>query len=184
MNRKKCETGGRKMSEEKLYVVKNDEGKYWDTGMPPWWNDKTGSVFKRIDLALRLAKKYDGHVVTLIEEPEKLVLSNEQAKIVENAHDEDFPATYISDSSNLEDFGEEDLLMKAYVNGYTVEKENKYNVKVPHTYLYYWKKLDGGLSINDLAENDEYDALKFTEEEIEYYGLQDCEKEEVTDDEN
>ena len=170
------------MSEEKLYVVKNNEGKYWDTGMPPWWSDKTGSVFKRIDLALRWAKKYDGRVVTLIEEPEKLVLSKEQAEIVENARDEEFPATYISDSSDVASIGEEKILMKAYVNGYTVENEKKYNVKVPHTSLYYWKKLDGGLSINDLAGNDEYDALKFTKAEIEHYGLQDCEKEEVTDD--
>ncbi|MGK4058301.1 DUF1642 domain-containing protein [Loigolactobacillus coryniformis] len=170
------------MSEEKLYAVKNDEGKYWDIGMPPWWDDITGSAFKRIDLALRWAKKYDGHIVTLIEEPEKVVLSKEQAKIVENARDEEFPATYISDSANLAVSGEEELLMKAYVNGYTVAKEKKYNVKVPHTYLYYWKKLDGGLSFNDLAANAEYDALKFTEAEIEHYGLQDCEKEEATDD--
>ena len=109
------------MSEEKLYAVKNDEGKYWDIGMPPWWDDKTGSVFKRIDLALRWAKKYDGRVVTLIKEPEKLVLTKEQAEIVENAHDEEFPATYISDSANYD----EELLMKAYVNGYTVENEVK-----------------------------------------------------------
>lgn len=126
------------MSEEKLYAVKNDEG--------------------------------------------KLVLTKEQAEIVENARDEEFPATYISDSANLADFGEEDLLMKAYVNGYTVAKEKKYNVKVPHTSLYYWKKLDGGLSINDLVANDKYDAMKFTEAEIEQYELQECEKEEVTDD--
>lgn len=165
------------MSEEKMYVVKNVEGKYWDTGMPPWWSDKTGSVFKRIDLALRWAKKYDGRVVTLIEEPEKVVLSKKQAEIVENAHDEEFPATYISDSANYD----EELLTEAYVNGYTVEKDNKYNVKVPHTSLYYWKKLDGGLSINDLVANDKFDAMKFTEEDIEYYGLQDCDKEEVTD---
>ena len=164
---------------KKLYAVKNVEGKYWDIGMPPWWSDKTGSVFKRIDLALMWAKKYDGRVVTLIEEPEKVVLSKEQAEIVENARDEEFPATYISDSANYD----EELLMKAYGNGYTVEKEKKYNVKVPHTPLYYWKKLDGGLSINDLAGNDEYDALKFTKAEIEHYGLQGFEKEEVTDDE-
>ena len=167
------------MSEEKLYAIKNDEGKYWDIGMPPWWDDKTGSVFKRIDLALTWAKKYGGHVVTLIEEPEKVVLSKEQAEIVENARDEEFPATYISDSANYD----EELLMKAYGNGYTVEKEKKHNVKVPHTSLYYWKKLDGRLSINDLVANDKYDAMKFTEAEIEHYGLQGFDKEEVTDDE-
>ena len=170
------------MSEEKLYVVKNNEGKYLDMDPAPWWDDKVVSAVKTIALALRWAKNHGGHVVTLIEEPEKVVLSKKQAEIVENARDEEFPATYISDSANLAVSGEEELLMKAYVNGYTVAKEKKYNVKVPHTYLYYWKKLDGGLSINDLVANDKYDAMKFTEAEIEHYNLQDCEKEEVTDD--
>jgi len=166
---------------KKLYVVKNDEGKYWDTGMPPWWSDKTGSVFKRIDLALSWAKKYDGHVVTLIEEPEKVVLTKEQAEIVENARDEDFPATYISDSANLADFGDEELLMKAYVNGYTVEKEKKYNVKVPHTKdVWYFKESEAYLQTICPADDKKLRG-KFTEEEIEHYGLQDCEKEEVTD---
>lgn len=170
------------MSEEKLYAVKNDKGEYWDIGMPPWWDDKTGSVFKRIDLALRWAKKYDGHVVTLIEEPEKLVLSKGQAEIVENARDEEFPATYISDSANLAASGEEDLLMKAYVNGYTVEKEKKYNVKVPHTRFYYWKWKADEPGIDALTSDDKKDErYRFTETEIEHYGLQDCEKEEVTD---
>ena len=172
------------MSEEKLYAIKNVEGKYWDTGMPPWWDDKTGSIFKRIDLALRWAKKYDGRVVTLIEEPEKLVLTKEQAEIVENARDEDFPATYISDSANLADFGEEELLMKAYVNGYTVEKEKekKYNVKVPHTKdVWYYKSVDGNL--RTICPEDKKLRGTFTEAEIKHYGLQDCEKEEVTDDE-
>lgn len=176
------------MSEEKLYVVKNDEGKYWDTGMPPWWNDKTGSVFKRIDLALRLAKKYDGHVVTLIEEPEKVVLTKEQAGIVENARDKEIPATYISDSANLAVSGEEELLMKAYVNGWTVERPQRWYVKTPDNWM--GKEKQGWLfkiggSINTISEKDcEHTAdEQFTEAEIEHYGLQGFEKEEVTDDE-
>ena len=165
---------------KKLYVVKNDEGKYWDTGMSPWWDDKTGSVFKRIDLALRWAKKYGGHVVTLIEEPEKVVLSKEQAEIVENARDEEFPATYISDSANAN--YDEELLMKAYGNGYTVEKEKKYYVKVPLV------QAQGGLwfyiNSDDKLESASYLQLakKFTMDEIEHYGLQECDKTEVTDD--
>ena len=165
---------------KKLYVVKNDEGKYLDS--TSFWDDKAVSAVKRIDIALMWAKNHGGHVVTLIEEPKKLVLTKEQAEIVEDAHDEEFPATYISDSSDEAGSDEEELLINAYVNGYTVAKEKKYNVKVPHTYLYYWKKLDGGLSINDLVANDKYDAMKFTEAEIEHYGLQGFEKEEVTDD--
>lgn len=173
---------------KKLYVVKNDEGKYWDTGMPPWWDDKTGSVFKRIDLALRWAKKYDGHVVTLIEEPEKVVLSKEQAKIVENARGEEFPATYISDSANLAFSGEEDMLMKAYANGWTVERPQRWYVKTPDNWI--GKEKQGWLfkiggSIHIVSEKDcEHTAdEQFTEAEIERYGLQGFEKEEVTDDE-
>ena len=126
------------MSEEKLYAVKNDEG--------------------------------------------KLVLSKEQAEIVENARDEDFPATYISDSADLADFGEEELLMKAYVNGYTVEKEKKYNVKVPHTEdVWYYKSCNGNLMT--ICQLDKRLQITFTEADIEHYGLQDCETKEVADNE-
>lgn len=169
------------MSEEKLYAVKNDDGYYWDfNDLDGFWKLNSVSITITVSeaAAKNTVKDYGGHVVTLIEEPKKVVLTKEQAEIVENAHVHVMPACYISKQPD-----DEELLMNAYVNGYTVAKEKEYNVKVPHTYLYYWKKLDGGLSINDLADNDEYDALKFTEEEIEHYGLQDCEKEEVTDDE-
>lgn len=79
-------------------------------------------------------------------------------------------------------------LADAWRYGYTVEKEKKYYVKVPHTkdVWYYWKKTDGGLGIDDLnVATADYDTddFEFTESEIEHYGLQDCEKEEVTDDE-
>ena len=69
---------------KKLYAVKNDEGKYLDTDPAPWWDDKAGIAVKTIALALRWAKNHGGHVVTLIEEPEKVVLSKEKAEIVEN----------------------------------------------------------------------------------------------------
>ena len=176
------------MSEEKLYVVKNDEGKYWDTGMPPWWDDKTGSVFKRIDLALRWAKKYDGHVVTLIEEHEKVVLTKEQAEIVEDAHDEEFPATYISDSFDEAGCDEEELLMNAYVSGYTVAKEKEYVAyKVlggkqdkdnPMEYVqacreFYHPETMFWVLTNGIIDDP---GAKFTEKEISDYGLQDCEK--------
>lgn len=115
------------MSEEKLYVVKNDEGKYWDISkyMPPWWNDKTGTAFKRIDVALAWAKQYGGHVVTLIEEPKKVVLTKEQAEIVEGARNDKYPITYISNRTD-----DEELLMNAYVNGHTVAKDKRHLVEL------------------------------------------------------
>ena len=194
------------MSKEKLYAVKNDEGKYWDIAkyMPPWWNDKIGSAFKRIDIALMWAKNYDGHVVTLIEEPEKVVLTKEQAKIVENARASDIPASHISDKTGTYS-GEESLLMNAYVNGYTVEKEKKYLVELDGLVTtdgakQYLTKKDGkwfasrrmsglhqGFTDEELNKAPEWVQQLNREEmtaEIDHYGLQDCEKEEVADDES
>ena len=132
------------------------------------------------------AKHYGGHVVTLIEEPEKVVLTKEQAKIVERAHnDNNFPASYISDHTGSS--YKEKLLMNAYVNGYTVAKEKKYLV---------YKTL-GGKQKHELFAQAYRPAIfpdtitwsvgerrapktgvsaQFTEAEIEHYGLQDCEK--------
>ena len=165
------------MSEEKLYAVKNDEGQWADSGHnfgSGAWATTSKAEHEEY------AKHYGGHVVMLVEEPKKVVLSEEQAKTVDDASKYAVsPADYISYRSN------EKLLMNAYVNGYTVAKEKKYNVKVPHAVNSYFKKIDanyciaGNASIVDL---DEYLA-QFTESEIEHYGLQDCEKEEVTGDE-
>ncbi|EKQ18199.1 DUF1642 domain-containing protein [Lacticaseibacillus paracasei] len=175
------------MSEEKLYAVKSDEGEYLDS--TPRWNDKAGTAFKSSATTLAWAKIYDGHVVTLIEEPEKVVLTKEQAEIVEGANKSQYPATYISNYTNAYDV-EESLLMNAYVNGYTVAKEKKYNVKVPKKWSgddkHYWTKIqDGSLMLMwECLSNKDYmiPNQQFTLTEIEHYGLQDCEKEEVTDD--
>lgn len=116
------------MSKEKLYVVKNDEGKYLYMDPAPW-EDEAGTSIKSRSLALAWAKNNGGHVVALVEEPEKVVLTKEQAEIVEGANKSQYPATYISNYTNAYDV-EESLLMNAYVNGYTVEKEKKYLVEL------------------------------------------------------
>ena len=165
------------MSEEKLYAVKNDEGKWADAG---YYFGTCAWATPDKDEREKVAKRSGGHVVALVEEPKKVVLTKEQAEIVEDAHEAIWPATYIS---GLEDSSEQRLLIEAFANGYTVEKETKYNVKVPHVPLYYWKKSDGVLGIDDLnAADDDTDDFEFTEREISDFGLQDCEKEEVTDD--
>ena len=161
------------MSEEKMYAIKNDEGEWADThyifGYGAW---VTPDKAEREEYV----KCHGGHVVTLIEEPEKVVLTKEQAGIVEYAHKVIWPAKYISKNTFSYD---ESVLMNAYVNGFTVENEKQYNVKVPHTDdVWYYKKLDGNLATisNKNLRSD------FTEAEIEHYGLQDCERVEVTDD--
>ncbi|WP_064554676.1 DUF1642 domain-containing protein [Lacticaseibacillus rhamnosus] len=151
------------MSEGKLYAVKNDEGEWADAfytfGSGAWATpDKTE---REED-----ARRHGGHVVTLVEEPEKVVLTKEQAEIVEGAHDFEFPASYISRCDE-----DEELLMNAYVNDYTVAKEKKYNVKVPHTKeVWYYKS--GDTDLLTICPADKELRGKFTEAEIEHYGLQ------------
>ena len=161
---------------KKLYAIKNDEVKYWEFGDINDFCD-LGSVScpatnskKQAGL---LAFVNGGHVVTLIEEPEKVVLTKEQAEIVEKARVSDFPGSYISSR----------LLMNAYVNGYTVAKDNKYNVKVPHSRFYYWKWKDDEIGVGSGEDDDVrgVEPYRFTDAEIEHYGLQDCEKVVVTD---
>jgi hypothetical protein len=114
------------MSEEKMYAVKNRSGEFWDFSDSSGFWSLASSDFpttpnkKQAELA---AKDHGGHVVTFVEEPKKVVLTKEQAEIVEKARVSDIPATYIS---GLGASGEEELLMEAYVNGYTVAKEKKY----------------------------------------------------------
>ena len=170
------------MSEEKLYAVKNDEGKYWDfSANSGFWPSKIAYPTTAIkERAEQVVDEHGGHVVALVEEPEKVALSEEQAKIVEKARVNDIPATYISARTNND---EESLLINAYVNGYTVAKEKKYNVKVPHTKeVWYYKS--GDTDLLTICPADKELRGKFTESEIEHYGLQYCEKEEVTDDDD
>lgn len=173
------------MSEKKLYAVKTDEGEFLsfsDDG-DSVWNKAVGHFETDKQKARSWAYNRGGHVVTFVEEPEKVVLTKEQAEIVEWANMSQYPATFISNHTNAHDV-EESLLMNAYVNGYTVAKEKKYNVKVPHTRFYYWKWKADEPGIDALTSDDKKDErYRFTELEIEHYNLQDCEKEEVTDDE-
>lgn len=167
------------MREEKIYLIKNDHGEYLTVERTaPWWNSPVGTAVRNIDIALAWAEKYGGHIVTFVEEPEKVVLTKEQAEIVERAHSGKYPASSIAFYGD----DDEELLMNAYVNGYTVAKEKKYNVKVPHTKeAWYYKS--GDTDLLTICPADKELRGKFTESEIENYGLQDCEKEEVTDDE-
>ncbi|EPC45549.1 hypothetical protein Lpp219_07511 [Lacticaseibacillus paracasei subsp. paracasei Lpp219] len=185
------------MSEEKLYAVKNDEGKYWDfSDSTGFWSLVTSDhpITPSKEQAEQVADNKGGHVVTLIGEPKKVVLTKEQAEIVERAHYYTWPAKYITDHCGNSN-GLEELLMNAYVNGYTVAKEKKYNVKVPYAEGWHFQKYSPeskrGLHNNwrpfpakDVDSNMSKDLFLFTEAEIEQYGLQDCEKEEVTDDDD
>ncbi len=172
------------MSEEKLYAVKNDEGKYWNFADRDGFFESDFASCSATDderYTKNVVRDHGGHVVALVEEPKKVALTKEQAEIVDDAHSDEMPDGYIFNKSD-----DEELLMRAYVNGYTVAKEKKYNVKVPHAVNSYFKKIGVDYCIagyKDTVDLDE-NVAQFTESEIEHYGLQDCEKEEVTDDGN
>lgn len=170
------------MSEEKLYAVKNDKGEWMslDGTQTEIWYSNNPTLFKDKSYAEAQSMGRKAHVVELVE-PKKVVLTKEQAKVIKEAHDAAWPAKYITDHCDNSN-GLEKLLMNAYVNGYTVEKEKKYNVKVPHTKdVWYYKASEAYLLT--ICPADKKFRGTFTEAEIEHYGLQDCEKEEVTDDE-
>ena len=171
------------MSEGKLYAVKNAKGIYLSYSDDKHYRWREGEVAATTSqrIAHDLCTEHGGHVVTFIEEPKKVVLTKKQAEIVEKAHDSGYPATEIFSGTDS-GAGEEDRLMNAYVNGYTVAKEKKYNVKVPHTKDVWYCKINDA-EVLTISPVDKTSYGKFTEAEIEHYGLQDCEKEEVTDDE-
>ncbi|OPH01553.1 DUF1642 domain-containing protein [Lacticaseibacillus paracasei] len=178
------------MSEGKLYAVKNAKGLYLSMSADTLIRWREGQVTATTSqrIAHDLCTEHGDHVVTLIEEPKKVVLTKEQAKIVKYAHSGKSPASNIAFSGN----NDEELLIKAFVNGYTVAEEKKYLV---------YKEL-GGKQKNKLFAQAYRSSIypgtiswiltnevksgswaQFTEAEIKHYGLQDCEKEEVTDDE-
>lgn len=88
------------MSEEKLYAVKNDEGRYWDFMCEDGFHDFDSVYVHTTDKkqqAETVADNEDGHVVTFVQEPKKVVLTKEQAEIVEGANNcGDSTADYIS----------------------------------------------------------------------------------------
>lgn len=138
-----------------------------------------------------------GHLVELVTAKPKVPVSREEADMLKEAvKDDNFGAGFISDyvDEHWENYGSlnrthiQDRLMQAYVNGYTVVEPTKYNVKVPKKWIgddkHYWtKEQDGALTWAYLSNKD-YMILtqQFTLDEIEHYGLGDCQKAEVSDD--
>ena len=187
------------MSKEKMYAVKNDEGKYWDfEDQDGFWelNTMNLAAIAGEEVAECVARDHGGHVVTFVEEPEKVVLTEEQAEIVEGANKSQYPASYIAQHTGSS-VRLEELLINAYVNGYTVAKEKKYLVykvlggkqenkheQVAQAYRsnLFFDTIIWLIKEHKIMSSDASD--QFTEAEIEHYGLQDCEKEEVTDDDD
>ncbi|WP_203663495.1 DUF1642 domain-containing protein [Lacticaseibacillus sp. 53-4] len=181
--------------EAKLYVVRNDDGEYlMDPAFAAWfpgWTDDitTADMYEHKEAAEETANECDGHVVELLEAPAKVVVSEEEAEILKKL-DREIRTKSTGYSpwkwlSKLDDLGMavEDAY-KALAIGWTVEKPKRWNVKVPHSRFYYWKWKDDAIGVGSGEDDDVrgVEPYRFTDAEVERYGLQDCEKEEVTDD--
>lgn len=183
------------MSEEKLYAVKNDEGKYFDCEYAEFLSlsDAHGPTIVSEDNAKDIVHDYGGHVVVLTEEPKKVVLSKTDALrqgwlVARYGRYNPDAVSNILAKYKDEAWG----MIDAYVNGYTVAKENKYLVykelggkQKDKLFAQAYRSLihPGTISWDITNEVKGGVCAHFTEAEIEHYGLQDCEKEEVTDDE-
>ncbi|EPD02462.1 hypothetical protein Lpp125_00847 [Lacticaseibacillus paracasei subsp. paracasei Lpp125] len=186
------------MSEEKLYAVKNTKGLYLSFSADTLHRWREGQVDATTSqrIAHDLCTQHGGHVVTLIEEPEKEAVSESVGGAIDTFINADTyvqaaaALNYLFASRKKKDFKR---IMKAVRNGYTVKKKK---------YLVY--KVLGGKQKHELFAQAYRPAIfpdtitwsvgerrapktgvsaQFSEAEIEHYGLQDCEKEEVTDDE-
>ena len=115
------------MSEEKLYAVKNDEGQWADAG---YYFGTCAWATPDKDDREKVAK-HGGHVVALVEEPEKVVVSPEEAKLVKNCLWTNLQDAFLN-NINLLFRGRrpEDVtrLKSALTNGYTVAKDKRYLV--------------------------------------------------------
>ena len=186
-----------------LYAVKNDEGEWLgvDRNGSDHWQASHGDIYSGWFSANERASVFGGHLVELTEAPAKVVVSEEEAEMLERGKSrEEYPAKfihrYVYDSHNFSewDYDREIRLMRAYVNGWTVEKPKRWNVKVPHTNCGWYFKCEDDENENppildelgcDTAGDPKNwdDSSYFTAAEIEHYGLQDCERVEIKQEE-
>ncbi|MFD1429743.1 DUF1642 domain-containing protein [Lacticaseibacillus mingshuiensis] len=170
----------------KLYAVKNDEGEWLSldgTKMGIWYSNNP-TLFKDKSYAEAQSMGRRAHVVELVESPDKVVVSEEEAEMLERAKDSCWPAHIFDCGAAGAPINSQDRLMRAYVNGWAVEKHKRWNVKVPHTAdELYWKRGNGNIGCTGAWRTDDEIVrnLTFTDAEIDHYGLQDCEKVEVQD---
>ena len=174
-----------------LYAVKNNKGEWLDGACFSGDFGPIATTAPSRGEAERAAEMSGGIMVELIEKPEPVVVSEEEAEMLDTlSNGELMPicelSYYVHHAESLsekEAVKREDRLMRAYVNGWTVEQPKRYLIKVPHTDDSYFYKIDDEYC----NAGDSYHLEAMTDKkwctaaEIEHYGLQDCEKVVVTD---
>ena len=184
------------MSEEKLYAVKNDDGEFLsfsDDG-DSVWNKAVGHFETDKQKARSWAYNRGGHVVTFVEEPEKVAVSKEEAKSIDaliNAKSYQEVIAFTSFIFNHKNSKFVKRILKAITNGYTITipaVDTKYlvyeNIGCTDGKLVLqarWDHPNVFWDVSNQLVNGE--AYRFTQEEIERLELEEYEKEEVTDDE-
>ncbi|WP_125570472.1 DUF1642 domain-containing protein [Lacticaseibacillus songhuajiangensis] len=173
-----------------LFAVKNDKGEWLYSDEYNDWVDQISlasfyDTFEDADDDIECWGLSNAYVVELTEAPAKIVVSEEEAKMLKKAKDTTIwrPAAVISKYAYnaAKDYGQEalleDRLMRAYVIGWTVDKPKRWNVKVPHVNNgYYYKDSDGLAVFTATRGRMLKERSRFTEAEIDHYGLQDCER--------
>lgn len=114
-----------------LYAVKNDKGEYLNgvAGEKPLFGGLDKYCVLNGKDAGWWAGRGCGHVVELVEAPAKVVVSEADAEILRGLDKFHFPASEIARQS--ETTRHQDRLMRAYVNGWTVEKQKRYVLPMP-----------------------------------------------------
>lgn len=166
----------------KLYVVKNDSGEYWDYDDERWNTSAAGDYANSKAGAEDAACRHGGHVVKLVEKPELVEVNEKEAEKLREAKASSNPMNVIwwASSARVNDTDAQNRLMRAYVNGYTVRKSKRWNVPVPHTDGFFYRR--AGERLYPVSKLNNGDAIQqFTDAEIEHYGLTDCGKVEVKD---
>ncbi|EKQ05566.1 hypothetical protein LCAA2362_1521 [Lacticaseibacillus casei A2-362] len=186
------------MSEERLYMVKNDEGSYIavTNGWLVHWHENSGDLFSSYQEASKWATTLGGHVVTLIEEPKKVVVSPEEAKNIDaliNAKSYQQVIAFATFIFNHKNSKFVKRILKAITNGYTI------TLPAVDTKCLVYENIGGNTAgkfvlqarwdhpnhvfwnvSSQLLNGEEY---RFTQEEIKRLKLKKYETKAVTDDE-
>lgn len=111
------------------FAVRDEDGKYWDFEGMDDYRKPLSATNRGRNLAEEVKANTGGsEIIEIVEKAAPIVVSEEEAEMLEQAKRNKYPATLISNHTN-----DEDRLLRAYVNGWTVEEPKQWNVKCRNT---------------------------------------------------
>lgn len=171
-----------------MWAIKNRKGDWFSftTDADGVWSPNYGEISSDESSTENCAKEFGGKAVELTEKS-KVNVSDEEAKMLKQAHMDsywatsvihDYCASHTKDLNDTKTKAFEDRLIRAYIVGYTIAIKH-FKVRVPYVKALggMWFYLD---DYNNLgATYAKSEAKPFTLEEINKYGLQNCTREMV-----